>query len=157
MSNEEADEENVKEETIKTEDGIEPLKASIAEGLDSIVLSTVRGLLYDDADIRDSAKYFKLNPDARFSNLNENIAEFLVDPKRFQVWRDMHQRTISTNFILSKNYKYPVPDQHRLTYMCQCAGKMDVRKDAVERVGKPEYEKKGSRRVALQESMLCSG
>ncbi|KAG0345453.1 hypothetical protein BG004_003690 [Podila humilis] len=150
-TDEEVFQEDTKDEDIRTEDGIELLKASFAEGLDGIVLSRVRGLLYDDADIYDSAKHFQLDPDVRFSTMDGNIAEFLIEPERFQVWRERHQQAISTKFVCSRNYKYPVPDQHRLTFMCQCAGQKGVRKDAVRggKSGKPRIRKEGIKKGCL--------
>ncbi|KAF9899470.1 hypothetical protein EC991_008853 [Linnemannia zychae] len=115
------------------------LKARIAEGLNGIALSGVRGLLYNDPDISDSAKHFKLDPDSRFLGFDENISEFLIHPDHFQLWREKHQRAISTNFVLSRNYKYCVADQYRLSYRCQCAGQKEVRKGTVKggKSGKP--------------------
>ncbi|KAG0376610.1 hypothetical protein BGX24_007468 [Mortierella sp. AD032] len=147
----EEDQEDINKEDNITEDVIKLLKARIAEGLDGIMLSRVRGVLYDDTDIRDSAKHFKLDPDSRFSSLDENVAEFLIEPDRFQAWRERHQQTIPTKFILSRNYKYPVVDQFRLTYKCQCAGQKEVRKGAVKggKSGKLRVRKEGIKKGCL--------
>ncbi|KAF8923760.1 hypothetical protein BGZ47_004525, partial [Haplosporangium gracile] len=137
--------EDIKNEDIKTEDGIEVLKARIAQGLGGMVLSRVRGVLYNDNDISDSAKHFKRDPDSSFIRLDENVAEFYIVPDRFEAWRENHQRAISTNFVLSKNYKYPVEDQYRITYNCQCAGRKQVRKDVVKggKSGKTRLRQEG--------------
>ncbi|KAG9060862.1 hypothetical protein KI688_007931 [Linnemannia hyalina] len=147
----EKDQEDIKNEDIKTEDGIELLKARIAQGLSGMVVSRVRGVLYVDNEIRDSAKHFKPDPDSRFIKLDANVAEFHIVPDRFEAWKEKHQRAISTNFVFSQNYKYPVVDQYRLTYKCQCAGQKVVRKDALKggKSGNPRMRNEGIKKGCL--------
>ncbi|KAF8936257.1 hypothetical protein BGZ58_004395, partial [Dissophora ornata] len=112
--------------------GIEPLKARIAEGLNGIVVSRgVRELLFNDTEILDSAKHYKVDPDSRFVRLDADIVEFYIHPDRFETWRLTHQRSISTNFVLMRSYDYKVDSQYRLSFGCQCAGQKQVRKDRV--------------------------
>ncbi|KAF9274590.1 hypothetical protein BGZ88_002915, partial [Linnemannia elongata] len=56
---EEEDQDDLKKEYIKTDDSVELLKARIAEGLNGVVLSKVRGILYGDTEILSSAEHFK--------------------------------------------------------------------------------------------------
>ncbi|KAI8595017.1 hypothetical protein EDD21DRAFT_421081 [Dissophora ornata] len=111
--------------------GIEPLKARIAEGLNGIVVSRVRGLLFNDTEILDSATHYKVDPDSRFIRLDADIVEFYIHPDRLETWKSTHQRNISTNFVPMRSYDYKVDSQHRLSFECQCAGQNRVRKDRV--------------------------
>jgi len=106
----------------------------------------MRGMLFDDANIRRSAKHFKLDPDSCFIRFDENVAEFYLIPDRFEAWKEGHQRSISTNFVFKGNYKYNDPDnQYRLTFECQCAGKKQVRKESPKggKSGKTRSRKQG--------------
>ncbi|KAG0274621.1 hypothetical protein BGZ97_010480, partial [Linnemannia gamsii] len=106
----------------------------------------MRGILFDDANILHSAKHFKVDPDSRFLRFDEHVVEFYIIPDRFEAWKEGHQRSISTNFVLVRNFKYNDPDNHyRLTFECQCAGKKQVRKESVKggKSGKTRLRKEG--------------
>ena len=113
-----------------------------------MVLNKMRGILLYDNHIRDAAMHFKTDPESRFLRLDNDEAEFYIIPEHFEAWREGHQRSISTNFVLRKNYKYNDPDnQYRLAFDCQCAGKKVVYKDRVKggKSGKPRVTREGIR------------
>ncbi|KAI1316287.1 hypothetical protein EDD11_010130, partial [Mortierella claussenii] len=126
--------------------GVESLKTRIAEGLNGIVLSRVRGLLYNDTDITCSAKHYKIDPDFLFIRLDADTAEFYILPDRFEAWLMKHERSISTNFVRKRIYPYnDVDKQVRHTYACQCAGKKALPKGEVKggASGKPRMRRAG--------------
>lgn len=111
-----------------------------------MVLSKIRALLVGDTDITKSAKHFKLDPDRPFLELEGNVAEFYLLQDTFEAWREKHQRSISTNFVLVKRYQYNDPDnQHRISYECQRAGKKRVHKGNIKggKSGKPRISGAG--------------
>ncbi|KAF9209381.1 hypothetical protein BGZ59_010145, partial [Podila verticillata] len=131
---------------MKSDVDFESLKARITDELNGVVLSRVRGTLYDDSHILCTAKHYKIDPHSRFIKLDEDVAEFYLLPDRFEAWRMEHQRSISTNFVQKRIYKYnDVDNQYRLTFACQCAGKKQEPKDGVRGgvSGKPRMRKQG--------------
>lgn len=129
------------------------------------MLSRTRGVLSRDAHILRSAEHFKLDPNFRFIRLDEEVAEFYLEPCLFEGWMARHQRTISTNFVLLREYKYNDPDdQRRLTFACQCAGKKQERKERVKggKTGKVRARKESiktgcpSRIAALYQPVMMS-
>ncbi|KAF9271622.1 hypothetical protein BGZ88_005845, partial [Linnemannia elongata] len=126
------DQVDIKKDDIKSEADLELLKARIAEGLDGVVLSRIRGVLYCDTEILDSAKHFKHDPDFPFIMLDADVAEFYIRPDRFPAWLADHQRSISTNFVRLRKYEFNDPDrQYRLSFACHRAGKKRVNKGDV--------------------------